>query len=147
MLHPMVRHRTDIDLYVDGACSGNPGPGSAHWVVYIDGKQYTGSHSFANELVTNNYCELGAIAYGLSAVKKGMEKLNRPLKSVTVYLKSDSKVALSWIGKAPGPKSKVANKDDILMMRRYIIEIIDVFYTVSFSQIPRDENVADPGNK
>ena len=69
---------TELDLYTDGACSGNPGPGGWAAVLLYKGteKQLSG---FVDH-TTNNRMELFAVIKGLGA-------LNRPCK-VNVY--SDS---------------------------------------------------------
>ncbi len=67
-----------IDLYTDGACSGNPGPGGWAAVLIYKGKEKDISGFVDN--TTNNRMELFAVIKGLAA-------LNRPCE-VTVY--SDS---------------------------------------------------------
>src|SRR5262245_17253375 len=56
-----------IQVWTDGACSGNPGPAGLG-VVIIDGKQRTELSEYLGE-ATNNIAELTAILRGLEAVK------------------------------------------------------------------------------
>jgi len=57
-----------IELFTDGACSGNPGPGGWGAVLrWADKTQYLNG---AEELTTNNRMELMAPIMGLRALKK-----------------------------------------------------------------------------
>ncbi len=76
-----------VQLFTDGACSGNPGPGG--WAFILrdvkTGKELTGSGG-ASE-TTNNQMELQAVIEGLSSLKK----------SCRVELYSDSKYVLQGL--------------------------------------------------
>jgi ribonuclease HI len=73
-----------VQLYTDGACSGNPGPGG--WAFILrdlkTGKELTGSGGERDS--TNNRMELQAVIEGLKALKK----------SCHVQLFADSKYVL-----------------------------------------------------
>ena len=76
--------RTKVNIYTDGACSGNPGVGGYGTIlVYTDsdGIKHEKELSEGYKLTTNNQMELLAVITGLEALKK-------PCK-VTIY--SDSK--------------------------------------------------------
>ena len=68
-----------IEIFTDGACSGNPGPGGWGCILRFNGVQKELSGGEPD--TTNNRMELSAVIEGLSALK---EKC-----SVTIY--SDSK--------------------------------------------------------
>ena len=73
-----------VNLYTDGACSGNPGAGGYGAIlVYIDanGNKHEKEFSCGYSLTTNNQMELLAVIVGLEALKKPC--------NVTIY--SDSK--------------------------------------------------------
>lgn len=76
-----------VQLYTDGACSGNPGPGG--WAFILrdckTGKELTGTGGERDS--TNNRMELQAVIHGLRALKK----------SCHVQLYSDSKYVLQGI--------------------------------------------------
>jgi len=57
-----------IEIYADGACKGNPGPGGwGAWLAF-DGRQ---KELFGGELITtNNRMELTAVIRGLEALKR-----------------------------------------------------------------------------
>ena len=74
-----------IEIYTDGACKGNPGPGGWGALLVADGKQ---KELFGGELnTTNNRMELTAIIEALAA-------LNRPCE---VVLHTDSQYVLKGI--------------------------------------------------
>ena len=67
-----------VDLYTDGACSGNPGPGGYGAILVYNGKEKELSEGFLE--TTNNRMEILGVISGLKALKEPCE--------VTVY--SDS---------------------------------------------------------
>ena len=74
-----------VEMYTDGACKGNPGPGG--WGVFLKSGD-TSKELFGGEsLTTNNRMEMMAVIEGLSALK-------RPCK-VVMYV--DSKYVLQGI--------------------------------------------------
>lgn len=69
---------TEVQIYTDGACKGNPGPGG--WGAWLKSGT-TEKELFGGELnTTNNRMELSAVIEGLAALK-------RPCK-VVLYLDS-----------------------------------------------------------
>ena len=58
---------TEVELYTDGACSGNPGPGGWGAVLRCNGieKELSGGEA----MTTNNKMELTAVIKGLEALK------------------------------------------------------------------------------
>lgn len=57
-----------VDLFTDGACSGNPGPGG--WAAILRANQVEKELSGGAALTTNNRMELTAVIEGLKALKK-----------------------------------------------------------------------------
>lgn len=101
---------TEVVIYTDGACSGNPGPGGWGAILMCAGKSKEMSGGEA--LTTNNRMELMAVICSLEALK-------RPCK---VKLYSDSAYVVNafqqnwidgWIkrGWKNSAKAEVANKD------------------------------------
>jgi ribonuclease HI len=94
----------EVDLFTDGACSGNPGPGGWAYILKHPKKKVPNSDGDPN--TTNNKMELTAVIRGLKA-------LTRKCK---VRLYSDSKYVLdgitTWMigwqknGWKKGPKAK-----------------------------------------
>lgn len=67
-----------VDLYTDGACSGNPGPGG--WGVVLIYKDIIKEFSGYNPETTNNQMEITAVLEGLKKLKEACE--------VTIYTDS-----------------------------------------------------------
>jgi len=82
-----MKHKSDVILYTDGSCKGNPGPGGWAFVLQHpeSGKTLERFGSEAN--TTNNRMELLAVIEGLKA-------LSRPSQ---VELVSDSKYVLQGL--------------------------------------------------
>ena len=57
-----------VDLFTDGACSGNPGPGGWGAILRYNGVEKELSGGEAN--TTNNRMELSAVIFGLKALKE-----------------------------------------------------------------------------
>ena len=76
-----------VELYTDGACSGNPGPGGWGAILIFKGieKELSGGEGST----TNNRMELTAVIEGLSALKE----------SCFVELYSDSKYVIDGLSK------------------------------------------------
>jgi ribonuclease HI len=96
---------TEVDIYTDGACSGNPGPGG-YGVVLIYGK-HRKELSGGYKKTTNNRMELIAAILGLETLKRPCEV---KLYSDSSYLVDavEKGWALRW--KATGWKGK-KNRD------------------------------------
>ncbi len=76
-----------VELYTDGACSGNPGPGG--WGAILIYKGTEKELSGGEKSTTNNRMELTAVIEGLSALKE----------SCIVELYSDSKYVIDGLSK------------------------------------------------
>lgn len=57
-----------VQIYTDGACSGNPGPGGYGVILKFNGIEKTLSRGYEN--TTNNRMELRAVIAGLEALKE-----------------------------------------------------------------------------
>jgi ribonuclease HI len=78
---------TEVVIYTDGACSGNPGPGG--WGAVLQGSGKERELCGGDPLTTNNRMEL-------MAAIQALEALQRP---TTVTLYTDSKYLLDGITK------------------------------------------------
>ncbi|MEG0091132.1 MAG: ribonuclease HI [Oscillospiraceae bacterium] len=76
-----------VELFTDGACKGNPGPGG--WCAILRYNEKECVVSGGEKDTTNNRMELSAVLFGLKALKE-------PCK---VILTSDSKYVLDSISK------------------------------------------------
>ncbi len=59
---------TQVEIYTDGACRGNPGPGG--WAALLIAGEQRREVSGAEPATTNNRMELMAAIHGLSALKR-----------------------------------------------------------------------------
>ena len=60
-----------VELYTDGACSGNPGPGG--WCAILRAGVHEKTMSGGEKETTNNRMELTAVIEGLKALKRPCE--------------------------------------------------------------------------
>ena len=58
---------TKVELFTDGACSGNPGPGG--WAAILRSGHHEKEFSGGEGLTTNNRMELSAVIEGLRKLK------------------------------------------------------------------------------
>ncbi len=79
--------KTEVEIFTDGACSGNPGPGG--WGAILRHGKNEKELSGGAAKTTNNQMEL-------TAAIKSLEALNRPC---TVNLHTDSKYVMDGITK------------------------------------------------
>jgi ribonuclease HI len=98
-----------IELFTDGACSGNPGPGG--WAAILRSGKHESELSGGEAHTTNNRMELMAVIEGLKKLKRA--------SAVTVYTDSRyvmdgaSKWILGWKSKGwkTADRKPVKNED------------------------------------
>jgi ribonuclease HI len=94
-----------IEIYTDGACSGNPGPGG--WGVLLRYNGHEKELSGGELATTNNRMEMMAVVEGLSALKKPSR--------VKLYTDSQyvQKGVTEWMAgwKAKGWPARIKNQD------------------------------------
>lgn len=98
-----------INIYTDGACSGNPGPGG--WGVYIDNDGEIKEISGSEDSTTNNRMELKAV---IEALKHFTSKTNLKLHTDSKYvMDGSSKWIENWKknGWKTAQKKAVKNQD------------------------------------
>jgi len=116
-----------VELYTDGACSGNPGPGGWAYILKHPGSGSEKIDNGGEKPTTNNRMEL-------MAVIRGLEALGKPTR---VELYSDSQYVLkglkewmaSWKKRGWKTSSKQPVKNQDLWMR--LDELMGV-HTLSF---------------
>lgn len=98
-----------VEIYTDGACRGNPGPGG--WGAVLRCNQHEKHLKGAEAHTTNNRMELSAAIAGLSALKKAS------MVSVTTDSQYVRKGVLEWMPRwkvchwQTADKQPVKNKD------------------------------------
>lgn len=87
---PVAEEKPKVELFTDGACSGNPGPGG--WGCLMRSGRHVRELSGGAKHTTNNRMELTAVIEGLNALKQPCE----------VTVASDSQYVIKgiteWIG-------------------------------------------------
>ena len=94
-----------VDIYTDGACSGNPGPGCWGVLIEIDNKNI--ELSGGDKDTTNNRMELMAAIKALEEIDKNYE--------ITLYTDSNyvKDGITSWISNWKKNNWKTASKKDV----------------------------------
>jgi ribonuclease HI len=111
----MDTNHKHIELYTDGACSGNPGPGG--WCAILHYNSHERVLSGGERKTTNNRMELTAVIEGLVALKEPCE--------VTVFTDSEYVIGLM----AQNWKRK-ANRDLI-----YELDVLCAVHDVEFQHV------------
>jgi ribonuclease HI len=84
----VVEYSDDVELWTDGACSGNPGPGGWAYCLVKDGRNVGQDSGYAPE-TTNNRMEMQAVIAGLARLHAG----------ATVTVRTDSQLIVDTIQK------------------------------------------------
>lgn len=93
-----------LDIYTDGACSGNPGPGGCAFIIVDNDSTYSNSKGYKN--TTNNRMEMRAVIMALEYVREGQIMTDGLDLDVTIH--SDSQLIVNAFNKG---WSKSSNKD------------------------------------
>ena len=113
-----------VNLYTDGACKGNPGPGGWGVVIIKNGKAVDEIYGGESN-TTNNRMELLAVIHGLNKIE-GADTVR--VTTDSMYVKNG---ITSWINKwvengwKTAAKKDVANKD-LWMKLQSIVEVREV---------------------
>lgn len=99
-----------VDIYTDGACSGNPGPGG--WGVVMHWKGHVKELSGFELETTNNRMELMAAIQGVESLKRGVGQVR--IHTDSTYVKDGiTKWIFGWKknGWKTAAKKPVKNQD------------------------------------
>jgi len=129
---------TEVVIYTDGACSGNPGPGGWGVVLQWQGKEkelYGG-----DELTTNNRMELMAAIQALEALKRP-ERVSLHTDS-TYLLNGITKWVEGWQRNGWKTAAKKPVKNDDLWRR-----LLEAMRPHDVSWVWVKGHAGDPGNE
>jgi len=130
-----------LEIWTDGACSGNPGPMGVG-VVVIDGKEREELGEYLG-VGTNNIAELVAIERGLAIATKRV--VDHPERRVRVF--SDSSYAIGLLGK--GWKAK-ANQELVARLRRKLAAFpasVEFVKVAGHAGVPENERCDELGRQ
>jgi len=138
----MMNH---IDIYTDGACSGNPGPAGA---AFVDFSQSLVIAKRAKHLghSTNNIAELKAIEMAIDYLLEDNRHINR-----TVTIHSDSNYAINcltqWIHnwRNNGFKNKKGKPVQNAQLIQSISAKLEQVEEITFTHVPAHSGI--PGNE
>ncbi len=116
----------EIEIYIDGASKGNPGPSGIGVVIFRDGKTIKNISSFIGN-TTNNIAEYTALIYGLEEALM--------LKAEALKINTDSQLIYRQLNKI----YKVKNPN-ILGLYNQVTRLISAFKKISVHNIPRADN-------
>lgn len=95
-----------VEIWTDGACSGNPGPGG--WAAILLYKGVKKELSGGEMLTTNNIMEIRAVILGLRALK---EKCNVTIYSDSAYVVNA--ITQGWLNNWIANNYKTADKKEV----------------------------------
>ena len=115
-----------LEIYCDGACSGNPGE-AAIGIVFQENKKTIRSIGESIGVATNNVAEYKALVRAFEEA--------RNLKADDILIKTDSELLFNQL------KGTFAVKNDQLkILLDEIKSLAKTFKRVEFKKIPREEN-------
>lgn len=112
-----------LELFIDGACQGNPGPGGAGVVIRRDGKIIKEISRYIGE-TTNNIAEYSALIFGLQ------ESLI--LRAESVIINTDSQLLYRQLIKVYRVKHP-----NIIGLYNQAVHLVSGFKEFSINHIPR----------
>jgi ribonuclease HI len=115
-----------LELYIDGACKGNPGPGGVGVVIRRDGKTIKEISKYIGES-TNNIAEYTALIFGLQ------ESLI--LRAESVKVNTDSQLLYRQLCRVYKVKHP-----NIIGLYNQALQLVGGFKEFSISHIPRANN-------
>jgi ribonuclease HI len=116
----------ELELYIDGASKGNPGPSGIGVVICRDGQTIKNISSYIGN-TTNNVAEYTALIYGLQ------ESLI--LKAESLKINTDSQLLYRQIKKV----YKIKNPN-IIGLYNQALHLMSAFKQISINNIPRQDN-------
>jgi ribonuclease HI len=116
----------ELEIYIDGASKGNPGPSGIGAVVCSGGKTIKNISTYIGN-TTNNIAEYTALIYGLQEALK--------LKAEVIKINTDSQLLHRQLNKV----YKVKNPN-ILGLYNQVLHLMEAFKQVSITNISRRDN-------
>ena len=129
---------TRVDVFTDGACSGNPGPGG--WGAILISKETRKELSGGERLTTNNRMEMMAAIEALEALKRPCEV---HLHTDSMYVKDGiTKWLAGWKAKGWKTADKKPVKNTDLWQR---LDALTALHRIDWHWVRG--HAGDPGNE
>lgn len=116
----------ELNIYIDGASKGNPGPGGIGVVICRNGTTIKNISSFIGN-TTNNVAEYTALIYALEEALMS--------KAESIKINTDSQLLYMQLKKLYKVKSP-----NILGLYNQAVRLLSAFKEVNLKNIPREEN-------
>jgi len=116
----------ELDIYIDGASKGNPGPSGIGVVICRDGETIENISSYIGD-ATNNIAEYTALIYALQESLK--------LKAEILRINTDSQLLFRQINRIYKIKSP-----HILGLYNQVLHLMGAFKQITLKEIPREKN-------
>ena len=116
----------ELDIHIDGASKGNPGPSGIGVVISCRGEVVKNISSFIGN-TTNNVAEYTALIYALQEALK--------LKAEKLSIKTDSQLLARQINRVYKVKHP-----NIVGLYNQALGLLEAFKEVKMINIPREEN-------
>lgn len=116
-----------IDIYIDGASKGNPGPAGIGVVMYREGRIFKNISNYIGK-TTNNFAEYTAF---ISALQEALI-----IKADNVKINTDSQLLCRQLKKEYKVKSP-----NIIGLYNQAVQLMSAFQKVLINQIPREDNI------
>lgn len=116
----------ELEIYIDGASKGNPGPSGVGVVICKEGETVKNISSYIG-FATNNIAEYTALIY---ALKEALA-----LEAESLKINTDSQLLSRQLNKTYRVKNS-----NILGLYNQVLRLLANFKQVSIKNIPREEN-------
>ncbi len=116
----------ELEIYIDGASKGNPGPSGIGVVVCCDTETVKNISTYIGN-TTNNIAEYTALIYGLQEALK--------LKAEVLKINTDSQLLHRQLNRVYKVKSP-----NITGLYNQVLHLLSAFKQVSINNIPRENN-------
>jgi len=116
----------ELEIYIDGASKGNPGPSGIGVVICSRGETIKNISEFIGN-TTNNIAEYSALIYALEEAAR--------FKAEVLKINTDSQLLYRQLIKVYKVKSS-----NILDLYRQALSLLDSFKRVEIANIPRESN-------
>lgn len=105
-----------IDIYTDGSCLGNPGPGGWAAVIFRHDGEITLSGGQRD--TTNNRMEMTAVVRALEWVHANFDKNDRPRVDITIF--SDSRLIIQTFNQGWNRKANLDIWSELDRLRAWL---------------------------